>query len=284
MSILNIKEKRKNLGLSQAFFGEIFGVSANTIQNWENGGNIPKTKIHFVKEKLKELENDSLYYNTNKRIKHLIDNVLKISAYEFSKSIGNPRADGIYKILKNKAVPGQKTLNKIFDTYPEYKVWLLTGENAPDSEKSYTLAPDGRLPKNTKGSTQVPFYDVDFAAGNDIEMFESDHIQPAYYMDVPEFSGCSAFRAYSDSMEGVIKSGCVLFATKVLNWNEHLEYGQIYGIVCNDGRRYLKYIRRSENKDTFLLRSENNSYDDFELPVKSIRGIWLIHGWINKRT
>ncbi|WP_445453140.1 S24 family peptidase [Flavobacterium sp. 25HG05S-40] len=133
----------------------------------------------------------------------------------------------------------------------------------------------------------VPFYDIDFSAGNDIVTMDNNGIsKPDYYMDVPEFAGCTAFRAYSDSMERLIKSGSILFGTKVEEWNLHLEYGQIYGIICNDGRRYLKYIRRhlENHKDLFLLKSENNNYDDFDIPKRAIRSVWLIHGWLNKRT
>lgn len=140
--------------------------------------------------------------------------------------------------------------------------------------------------QSNKKDKLVPFYDIDFAAGNALTLVDNSQVTPDYYMDVPEFSGCTAFRAYSDSMEKLIKSGSILFGTKVEEWNIHLEYGQIYGIICTDGRRYLKYIKKhpEQAKDLFLLKSENNFYDDFDIPKKSIRSIWLIHGWLNKRT
>jgi phage repressor protein C with HTH and peptisase S24 domain len=150
--------------------------------------------------------------------------------------------------------------------------------------KDIEHSPEGKFPKQN-GSGLVPYYDVDFAAGVDIMMFDDSSVTPAYYMDIPEFSGCKAFRAYSDSMEKLIKSGSILFGTKEASWLEHLEFGQIYGIVCTDGRRYLKYIRRAENNsEYFLLRSENKDYDDFEIPKRVIRSIWLIHGWLHRRT
>lgn len=140
--------------------------------------------------------------------------------------------------------------------------------------------------KKSKNDKLVPFYDIDFAAGNALTLVDNTQVTPDYYMDVPEFSGCTAFRAYSDSMEKLIKSGSILFGTKVEEWQIHLEYGQIYGIICTDGRRYLKYIKKhqEQSKDFFLLKSENVFYDDFDIPKKSIRSIWLIHGWLNKRT
>lgn len=44
MTSLDIKELRTNLGLTQKQFAEMVGVSVNTIQNWESGGTIPKSK------------------------------------------------------------------------------------------------------------------------------------------------------------------------------------------------------------------------------------------------
>lgn len=99
--------------------------------------------------------------------------------------------------------------------------------------------------KKSKNDKLVPFYDIDFAAGNALTLVDNTQVTPDYYMDVPEFSGCTAFRAYSDSMEKLIKSGSILFGTKVEEWQIHLEYGQIYGIICTDGRRYLKYIKKT---------------------------------------
>lgn len=138
-----------------------------------------------------------------------------------------------------------------------------------------------------KRAALIPFYNADFMAGMAEEFYDDATIYPEYYMDVPEFSGCTAFRAYSDSMDPRIKSGNILFGIKIPQdkWKMHLEYGQIYGITCKDGRRYLKYVRRAQNdREFFLLKSENENYDDFELPKDEIRNLWLIEGWLDKRT
>lgn len=152
--------------------------------------------------------------------------------------------------------------------------------------KKIAHAPAGRLPKKIEYGKAIPFYDIDFAAG-DIEFYNGQStIQASYTMDIPEFSGCTAFRTYGDSMEKLIKSGDILFGTKIEDWQSHLEYGQVYGIICNDGRRYLKFIRKAVNKEEthFLLKSENKDYDDFIISKSKIKSIWLIHGWMNKRT
>lgn len=65
----------------------------------------------------------------NERIKYFIENILRVTPNEFSRNLGKNRADWLYKILKNEVDPGPKTLNQIFNVYPDYKVWILTGSN-----------------------------------------------------------------------------------------------------------------------------------------------------------
>lgn len=191
--------------------------------------------------------------------------------------------------INKKVKPSTKFLQSIMDAYGINSKDLEENptiiNKALDPKEKYIKAPDGKFYK-AKTNELVPFYNVDFAAGNQLVLVDNNQVQPDYYMDVPEFAGCTAFRAYSDSMERLIKSGNILFGTKVEEWNIHLEYGQIYGIICTDGRRYLKYIKKwtTNPSEYFLLKSENIDYDDFEIPKNAIRSIWLIHGWLNRRT
>ncbi len=52
MNDLNIKDLRTKLGLTQRQFAELVGVSVNTIQNWESGGTIPKSKHPILRSLL----------------------------------------------------------------------------------------------------------------------------------------------------------------------------------------------------------------------------------------
>jgi plasmid maintenance system antidote protein VapI len=77
----------------------------------------------------------------NKNIKKLIEQ-LGISPYEFSKSLGNKRADNIYNIIKEKVDISPTTLGKIFETYPEYKNFIINGDttqNMNDKDKIEAL-------------------------------------------------------------------------------------------------------------------------------------------------
>lgn len=196
----------------------------------------------------------------------------------------------IYSLFKSEKFK-EPTYKRIVEKYPNFEInttQISHVENtAHEPITKYTHAPAGKFPKKIGlGSKPVPYFDVDFTAG-DIEVYDDNQaLQPAYMMDIPEFSGCTAFRVFSNSMERLIVSGSILFGTKVAEWTDHIEYGQIYGIVCNDKRRYLKYIRKAPSKDDthFLLKSENVAeFDDFLMPKNKIKSIWLIHGWLNKR-
>lgn len=197
----------------------------------------------------------------------------------------------------------EENIDRYLSAYPEINpTWVVTGDGemylnkeVPDrgivipGSNVLIKAPAGRARKQQRHQTgTIKFYDTNFAAGNDVEFYDDlNSITPAYTMDIPEFAGCTAFRTYNDSMEPLIKSGDILFATKIEDWEDGLEYGQIYGITRVDGRRHLKYIRKAKDHEIthFLLRSENTEmYDDFLLKKSKIKNIWLIHGWINKRT
>jgi len=65
MESKKIKEIREKLGLSQENFAEMLGVHYKTIQNYEKGGKIPKSKIPFLQIIEKQIELGSVNNSTN---------------------------------------------------------------------------------------------------------------------------------------------------------------------------------------------------------------------------
>lgn len=224
------------------------------------------------------------------------------SLTEFANN-ANVSRDRLAKWEQLKSKPNYNDLAAI-SNYLEVSMETLTGKYFPEhlnlskeAQASYsvpTIMPSGdilkvgggKFPrKKPDGRILIPFYDIDFTAG-DIELFDDfNELAPTYMLDIPEFYGCTAFRVFNNSMEKLIKSGATLFGTKVNEWQDHLEYGPMYGIVCTDKRKYLKYIRKAQGKEEthFLLRSENiEEYDDFYIPKSKIKSLWLIHGALNR--
>lgn len=210
-------------------------------------------------------------------------NEYKIRQYDIAESIGVTR-EHFNRLLKKKTFSVNQ-LHKIQDFFDVHKIDIQIDIPEVVVPASGSIVKNHTRTVSKPGSTElIPYYDIDFVAGNSSVFIEESAI-PEYYMDIPEFRGCKAFRAYSDSMEELIKSGNILFARKLEEWQIHLEYGQIYGIVMTDKRRYLKYIKKAKenpSKDFFSLESRNMHYDPFEVPKNKIHSIWLIEGWLNK--
>lgn len=188
----------------------------------------------------------------------------------------------VSNIIKGRSEAPKSALDQLNKIYKKH----ISAETI--HSENLTLSPEGKSKRNKVlgAYSQVPYYDVDFIAGNTMETVDSGAIQPSYYMNVPIFKDCAAFNCYSDSMQPVISKGCIIFCTYVKDWQDVLEYGQIYAISLHDNRRFLKYIMRHPEKTEthFMLRSENLHYDSFDVPKSKIKGVWLVHGWMNKNT
>lgn len=198
----------------------------------------------------------------------------------------------ISKMEKGEKGISSTILKKIEDKFNANRQWLLFGtgdpfkygQNVPretgKSAKDLSL----RKPKIFDKFEPIPWYDVDVAAGG-LELYnDNQQVEPLDYLYIPEFSGCSAYNVYGDSMEPLIPKGSKVFVKKIDAWREYLEPGQVYCVGMVDGRRWIKYLRLCKDKSKFTLRSHNTNYEDFEIPKDQIRSIYLVDGWMNKHT
>jgi phage repressor protein C with HTH and peptisase S24 domain len=155
------------------------------------------------------------------------------------------------------------------------------------SEDAKTYIEKRRERKNGSSQQAIPVYDLDVAASksNLALVDDKNGTAPVDYLFVPEFSGCVAVNVYSDSMSPLLTPGSRMFIKKIEAWLDAIEYGQIYVIGLNDGRRFLKYIKRSRKEEThLLLHSHNPHYDDYEVPKSLVKSVWMVDGWMNKHT
>lgn len=101
---------------------------------------------------------------------------------------------------KRKGDVGEGILKKIIDYCLDINEhWLITGEGEMLKTGVEVVTPDKSSMtqiRQPKGKGLVPYYEVDFYAGRSEELLDGA-VVPAYYMDIPEFRGCTAFRAYS---------------------------------------------------------------------------------------
>lgn len=189
---------------------------------------------------------------------------------------------GVAEIFSGRAKFNLKFLERFCNIYDVSLDFLVFGL---EKQRKYPLFIKSSYNQEKEDSKRnlIPLYELASIPGYEMDLYKYIPNKPIYYMDVPDFSGCKAFRAHSSSMERLIKKDDILFATKEENWRNNIEYGQIYMIFAGYGRYFLKYIRKAKNdKENFLLQSENPKFDDLEFPKEQITSIWLIHGWQNK--
>ena len=89
---------------------------------------------------------------------------------------------------------------------------------------------------------------------------------------------CCIVRVSGDSMSPVIGNGDLIAIREVRNPNL-IFWGQIY-VVLLDDYRMVKYVRRHPDASMVILRSENERYDDIEIPKSEIRDLFLVENII----
>lgn len=119
MKEIDIKQIRENFGYSQGTLADMLGVSIRTVQNWENGKVIPKTKKEFILS-LIEGENASL---KQRLVSFIYYKRLSQKKFEDSIGVSNGYVNSISKGI------GADKLEKICSKYPELnRKWLLYGQ------------------------------------------------------------------------------------------------------------------------------------------------------------
>jgi phage repressor protein C with HTH and peptisase S24 domain len=80
-----------------------------------------------------------------------------------------------------------------------------------------------------------------------------------------------------------MQSGDIAVVRNMPNWNDYLEFENIF-IVVSEHEVYCKVISKSEEKEIFRLKSYNSNYSEFEIPKKFIRQVYKVIGIISQRS
>ena len=162
---------------------------------------------------------------------------------------------------------GADKLNNVLTEFPELnRDWLLYNEGE--------MLNVTEVVEVTEHGT--PVYDLDVTCGEHSRpiVFADEHI--IGHVNLPNVSPTAAIiRANGDSMEPHIHDGDWIAVREVKNMNV-LYYGQVY-VVITDELRLLKYLRRDEDEQHYvILRSENKNYDDIRLAKSEIRHLFIV--------
>jgi len=173
-----LRERRKELGISQGELAKALGVSLSAISNYENGQNAMREDVLLRLFRVLEIEPNYLYQDS-------------FTGQGFTCSVEEEQLVKAYRSLR---VSGKQTLRAVADALTSYQTEL-----------------EGDLPKEE--IRQIPLYRTPAAAGYASPVFGEDFD----YIDVTgavppgaEF----AVRIQGDSMEPYIHDGSIAYVNR----------------------------------------------------------------------
>ncbi len=131
-------------------------------------------------------------------------------------------------------------------------------------------------------SIKKPVFDIYGRAGFTSLTNTMDNFQITNYVSVPGYEDCIGWiRVKGDSMSPFLKSGDYI-ALKRVNI-DMIFFGHVYFIEFNGEfapEPVVKYIRKSQTKGFWTLRSHNDKYEDTDIPISSVKAVYTVKGGV----
>lgn len=156
--------------------------------------------------------------------------------------------------------------------------WLLTGEGSMfkmGGLKKYDYS-HGNQSENERGNIiRIP---EEAAAGFPAGFRDSEYIDKLPRIHLPGYEHGTYFmiRIFGDSMENTICNGDHVIAGLVED-PSHIREMHVYVLHCREGL-VCKRVVHAEEKDAFLLRSDNSMYPPYEIYKEDIKNILRVYG------
>ena len=208
---------------------------------------------------------------------------------------------------------GANKLESILREFPYIdRNWLLTGEGSmtiSGNRAANVSQNSGRIDMGDRGNTTTtnnyyggcpesgnnerpkitvetygrPYYDVDFVGGFDL-VLNDQTVTPTYNIDFAPYNkdGVIWCNITGRSMEPEIGSGDIIAIKEVHDWQQYLNYGEIYAIVTGNDLRTVKRVRKSERADSVLLVPTNPDYDTQEIEKSVIHRVFSVLGCLKR--
>ncbi|MCP9613039.1 XRE family transcriptional regulator [Coprobacter tertius] len=213
------------------------------------------------------------------RIKDLIRE-LGVSQNEFADRIKTDRSN-FSKHMNGKLPIGNVLINKILVSLDVSKDWLLEGvgnmfQSSFSENNVVTVSGKAIGELQQRGA---PVYDIDVTAGPTGRELAFSRDSLIGSIDIPLISNrTKVVNVSGNSMEPVICNNDLIAIREITNF-DLIFWGQIYVVILDD-YRMVKYLRRHENTDMIILRSENKEYDDIEIRKIDIRRLFIVENII----
>ena len=215
------------------------------------------------------------------RIKYLMKE-MGVRQVQFAERIGVDTSN-LSKYLNAHMPLSDSFLNRIVVNLGVSKEWLLDGTDLPFAKTPASIGSAEGAP-SAAATAGTPVYDVDATAGvasGRTELFSSENI--IGWVNLPNMSpNCRIVRVSGDSMAPVINDGDFIAVRELSNMSQ-IYWGQIYVIQLDDFR-VVKYVRRHNDPNMVVLRSENPNYDDMDVRRTDIHEMLLVQHILHLNT
>lgn len=188
-------------------------------------------------------------------------------------------------------------ISRFSDAFEEVSShWLLTGEGdmlASDQPREYDVETAQKLMED--GVELIPMYSEPFRAGNRGNDVGTEQGYISSYWAIPNLRATEVIQVTGDSMEPTIPRGTpVAVAPVYFRADEPLQlsFGDIFAISTRDPddpseyvtirvKRLYKHDDKDKRLTTWIARSDNDKYEDFEIPISHIVGLWRVLAGVN---
>ena len=221
----------------------------------------------------------------NDRIEMLINERFNGNKAAFAKSIGLPPTGlSSYISKQRRSKPSIDLVISIVQAHNVDALWLLTGSEATNAN-SNSIAQQStieELPiarRTTNPQEGIPLIPLDAMAGaltSEQTILECDCDR---YV-VPDFRGADFLISVKGaSMQPSYSSGDIVACKRIPMTDLFFQWNKVYVIDTNQGA-LIKRVKPGHDENHILIVSDNESFDAFELPKKSIYAVALVVGVI----
>lgn len=212
------------------------------------------------------------------RIKYLIAQQ-GLSQAAFSRRLGISAAN-MSKHLSGKLPVTNGLVNRICLDFNVSRRWLLEGRDVPFAKEAALKEKAGN-----PSAQGVPVYDIDVTAGFGSldRIFTEDRISGRVSLPgLPGNDDRRLVRVSGNSMEPKILNGSYIAIRE--QTDDTILWGQVYVIVTEDHRMVKTIRRHPSNPDRMILHSENPAYEDLDIAMRDLVGLYKVDAIINFAT
>ena len=241
----------------------------------------------------------------NEAFNYLRYNGLVSTQKDLSDALGSSPSN-ISKALKgDERVLTDNFLVRLSDAFSDISsTWLLTGEGEMLTSHDPRVEPtEFTLDKLEKakslakelGVDLIPMYSEPFKGGNDGYPLVEEWNDVESVWTMPDVRADMVVPVVGDSMAPTFPQGSRLAVSRVWFRSDEplsIPFGEAFAIVLHDPddpnpkaltdyvKRLYKHDNPAKRREYWIARSDNDKYEDFEIPISHVVGLWRVRASI----